>query len=230
MTDSPGILALWNDCAEEGVKEYERWYMAEHLPERVGVTGFRFGRRYLLVEGDRRYFTFYELDRPDILWSDEYLQRLGNPSAWTRRVMPNFQNTIRTACQQMASEGHAMGGYAVTIRLKGMLLSPQEIEAEFNDKFLPSLLGAQGVCHAHLWIAADNQTPSKTAETDMRGEDEMLSWAIIVETVHEEDALQLVRNDNFVGKISRLASGGIPEIGVYRLIAVLTEEMMRVET
>tara|TARA_B100000676_G_scaffold309918_1_gene374914 strand:+ start:1831 stop:2523 length:693 start_codon:yes stop_codon:yes gene_type:complete len=230
MTDSPGILALWNDCADEGIMEYERWYMAEHLPERVGVTGFRFGRRYVLVEGDRRFFTFYELDRPDVLWSDEYLQCLGNPSAWTQRVMPNFQNTIRTACRRAASEGHAMGGYAVTIRLRGMLPSPQEIEAEFKDKILPRLFGARGVCHAHLWIASDNQTPSKTAETNLRGEDEMLSWAIIVETVHEEDASQLVRNDNFVGKISQLASGEIPKIGVYRLIAVLTEEMMRVES
>ena len=83
MTNDPGILALWNDCAEEGMADYERWYMAQHLPERDGVTGFRFGRRYVRVEGDRRYFTYYELDRPEVLWSDEYLERLGNPTDWT---------------------------------------------------------------------------------------------------------------------------------------------------
>ena len=31
----------------------------------------------------------------------------------------------------------------------------------------------------------------------MRGEDEMLSWAVIAETVHAEDALQLSKNENF---------------------------------
>ena len=40
MTNDPGILALWNDCAEEGMADYERWYMAQHLPERVGATDF----------------------------------------------------------------------------------------------------------------------------------------------------------------------------------------------
>lgn len=230
MTDSPGILTLWNDCVEEGITEYERWYMAEHLPERVGVTGFRFGRRYLRVEGDRRYFTFYELDRPDVLWSDEYLKCLGNPSEWTQSVMPNFQNTIRTACRRAASVGHAMGGHVVTMRFTGMPLLSQETEVEFEECFLPKLLDAQGVCHVHLWIATDDQTPSKTAETNMRGEDEMLSWAIIAETVHEEDALRISRNEKFVGEVSRIASGGMPEIGVYQLIAVLTEEMMRTKT
>ena len=113
MTNDPGILALWNDCAEEGMADYECWYMAQHLPERVGVAGFRFGRRYVRVEGDRRYFTFYELDRPEVLWSDEYLERVGNPTDWTQQVMPNFRNTIRTACRLVASDGHAMGGHAV---------------------------------------------------------------------------------------------------------------------
>ena len=64
----------------------------------------------------------------------------------------------------------------------------------------------------------------------MRGEDEILSWAIIAETVHEEDALRISRNEKFVGEVSQLASGGMPEIGVYQLSAVLTEEMMRTKT
>ena len=227
MTNDPGILALWNDCAEEGMADYERWYMAQHLPERVGATGFRFGRRYVRVEGDRRYFTFYELDRPEVLWSDEYLERLGNPTDWTQQVMPNFRNTIRTACRLAASDGHAMGGHAVTIRFMGGPPASQEIEAGFKEYLLPRLLDAKGVCHAHLWVATDDQTPSKTAETDMRGEDEMLSWAVIAETVHAEDALQLSKNENFIGEVSHLASGSMPEVGVYQLIAVLSDEMMQ---
>ena len=91
--------------------DYERWYMAQHLPERVGATGFRFGRRYVRMEGDRRYFTFYELDRPEVLWSDEYLERLGNPTDWTQQVMPNFRNTIRTAACRLAVFGRSRNGW-----------------------------------------------------------------------------------------------------------------------
>ena len=61
----------------------------------------------------------------------------------------------------------------------------------------------------------------------MRGEDEMLSWAVIAETVHAEDALQLSKNEIFIGEVSHLGSGGMPEVGVYQLIAVLSDEMMQ---
>ena len=87
MNKRKGVLALWNDCEETGEQEYERWYMAQHLPERLGVPGFRFGRLYVRLSGDRKYFTFYETDNPDILWSPEYMQRLGNPTDWTQRGM-----------------------------------------------------------------------------------------------------------------------------------------------
>ena len=123
-----------------------------------------------------------------------------------------------------------MGGHAVTIRFAGTPLLSQETEAEFKKIFLPKLLDAQGVCHVHLWIATDDQTPSKTAETNIRGEDEMLSWAIIAETVHKEDALRISKNEKFFREVSRLASVGMPEVGVYQLIAVLTEQMMLTET
>ena len=46
-----GILAVWNDCAPEGLAHFERWYNREHLQERVAVPGFRRGRRYEAVAG-----------------------------------------------------------------------------------------------------------------------------------------------------------------------------------
>ena len=109
MTGQPGILALWNDCAEAGETEYERWYMTQHLPERIGVPGFRFGRRYLRLEGDRKYFTFYETDTPDVLWSPEYMQRLGNPTDWTQRVMQDFRNHDKDGLSQGVIGGYRHG-------------------------------------------------------------------------------------------------------------------------
>ena len=71
--------------------------------------------------------------------SDEYLERLGNPTDWTQQVMPNFRNTIRT-CRLAAPDGHAMGGHAVTIRFMGGPPASQEIEAGFKEYLLPRLL------------------------------------------------------------------------------------------
>ena len=35
-----GILAVRNNCDAAIAAEYERWYVGEHLPERVSVDGF----------------------------------------------------------------------------------------------------------------------------------------------------------------------------------------------
>ena len=103
-----GILAIWNDCAPEGEAHYERWYKSEHMQERVGVAGFRFGRRYERSSGgDRRFFTFYEVESPDVLSSRAYVERLENPTPWTTESMKYFRNMVRTVCDLRAAAGRA---------------------------------------------------------------------------------------------------------------------------
>ena len=102
----PGILAIWNDIEPEGYEHFERWYNREHLQERVGVSGFRFGRRYEAVSGgDRRFFAFYEVDSPEVLTSPAYMQRLENPTPWTQKSMTSFRNMVRTVCDLRRSAG-----------------------------------------------------------------------------------------------------------------------------
>lgn len=229
MTDQPGILALWNDCAPEGEADYERWYMADHLPERVGIPGFRFGRRYRRVEGDRTYFTFYETDSPSVLWSPVYLERLQNPTSWTQRVMPSFRNTIRTVCRRAASRGTALGGHVATFRAMAEDTPGPDVEAELRRSILPDLLARDGVCHVHLWIATRQQTPSKTVETDIRGADEMLSWAVVVETTSEVAARAMGADARLRARIEQLAPSGQPAAGCYRLICHSSQVMMTVD-
>jgi hypothetical protein len=226
MKNEPGILALWNDCAPNGEAEYERWYMGQHLPERVGVPGFRFGRRYTRVEGGPKFFTFYELDAPDVLWSPKYLERLGNPTDWTQRVMLDFRNTVRTACRKAGSAGTALGGHVVTFRFMGPNVPGVNLADAVKSELLPALLARDGISQAHLWIAAEEQTPANTAETDLRGEDELMSWAVIVETTRIEEATALARDDAFVARLGELYPANDPIVGTYQLMAILTSRMM----
>ncbi|MGI9425376.1 MAG: hypothetical protein ACR2PA_19445, partial [Hyphomicrobiaceae bacterium] len=79
-----GILAIWYDCAAGHEETFEHWYQSEHLIERVSVPGFRYGRRYEgIADGYRQYFTFYETDRPDVLTSQAYIDRLNDPTPLT---------------------------------------------------------------------------------------------------------------------------------------------------
>ena len=69
-----GILALWNDCSTGQRELYETWYQTEHLHDRVSIAGFRLGRRHESVGSEPRFFTYYETDSDDILFSPTYLE------------------------------------------------------------------------------------------------------------------------------------------------------------
>src|SRR5664279_815718 len=74
MTGTPGILAIWNDCAAGHEAEFEAWFQGEHLLERLAVPGFLFGRRHQAISGSSGYFAFYLVEQPVVLTSKPYLE------------------------------------------------------------------------------------------------------------------------------------------------------------
>jgi hypothetical protein len=111
------VLAIWSDADPEHEDEFNRWYTHQHLPERVCVPGFRRGRRYRKDgPGALRYFTLYETDNAGVLASQPYLDRLNDPTEWTRKVMPYFTGGGRRAVMTVTSTaGAGAGGAAATI-------------------------------------------------------------------------------------------------------------------
>ena len=49
MLAGEAVIATWNGITPEGRDEFYAWHIQEHIPERVGIPGFRRGRRYLAV-------------------------------------------------------------------------------------------------------------------------------------------------------------------------------------
>ena len=176
MTE-PGILAVWNDADPAGEAEYEEWYEAEHLPERVGVPGFRFGRRYrnLADQASPRYFTFYETDSLGVLASPDYLARLDDPTEWTRRMMPVFQGMHRTACALRVRVGNELGAFAAVATLT---------EGDSAMERIPDLAAAKDVAMVQLWQADPETTGVDAKEMAYReGEDSMAEWVLFVGAV-----------------------------------------------
>lgn len=211
-----GILAIWNGCAPEGEAEYERWYMREHLSERVGVPGFRFGRRYEALSAALKYFTFYETKSPEVLASAAYITRLGNPTAWTRRVMPSFRDMNRTVCRKMVSFGdESIGGHAVTVRFAARPNATQT--AWLGQTLLDEIRACPGVVAGQLWIAVDLEVPALAAETGLRGRlDDSIGAALMVETSWVDEAMQLETHLHDLP--SRSGVAGEVEIGSYRFL------------
>ncbi|MDP6565344.1 MAG: hypothetical protein QF578_11010 [Alphaproteobacteria bacterium] len=218
----PGILAIWNDCAPEGRADYERWYMAQHLPERVTVPGFRFGRRYQAIEATSQYFTYYETDSAAVLASPPYLERLENPTPWTRRVMPHFRDTSRTICRLAASVGSMQGSHVLAIHASAPAAPGAEFEDSVAGTILPNLEETADVCRGQFWIAAPGEAPAAVAEAEMRGQpDRQIAWALVVETSRPESARALAADGSLPEALTKAGAG--PEIsrGLYRLLCFL---------
>ena len=82
MTD--GVMAVWGDVAPAAEAEFNEWYFRQHVPERVGVAGWRVGRRFKKIgRGKHRYLAVYDVDGPDSFAHPLYRQSLDNPTEWT---------------------------------------------------------------------------------------------------------------------------------------------------
>lgn len=199
-----GVLAIWNDCKPGAEADYEAWYKAEHLPERLGVPGFLTGRRYQAIKGSApEYFTFYTLTSPEVISSALYRRRVENPTPDTTRIMTDvFLNMNRTVCRVVETAGRGHGAFAVTLALSDGLAA-QGVASD--------MAASAGVQRAELWEAVD-LGEAVSREQSIRGADDSIGACLLVETLREADALQVA---------SRLSSDLKIDAGVYRLLCEL---------
>lgn len=199
-----GVLAIWNGITPEAEAAFVAWHVREHIPERVGVTGFLRGRRYVAVEADPKYFNFYETVSPSVLTSPEYVARLNAPTAWTQEVVAQFRDTSRTVCDVLVSVGRGEAGSIETIRLR-----PEQVESfaqRLEHGFLRPLVDASGIVAAHLLRGRADDSSDGTAEKSLRSQpDEIADWIVLVEAV-DIASLRLARQHG--GSDTALAHAG----------------------
>jgi hypothetical protein len=210
-----GILSIWNDMDVEHQDFYEQWYMNEHFPERLGVPGFRRGRRYEAVEADRKYFSFYELDSPDVLFSEAYLSRLNAPTAWTQRIMSVWKGMFRTVCERLERQGRALGGSVVVARWE----VPAALKPGTAGRIREGIADPSVVA-VDVWRASERQNAA-TQESQKRGTlDRMITAAVVVEATRLANAAKVVKL--LPGMLSDLPAPS--SIGLYQLIAIQDSE------
>ena len=214
---SLGILALWNDCSAGQRELYETWYQTEHLHDRVSITGFRLGRRHESVGGGPRFFTYYETDSVDILFSRTYLEQLDNPSPLTREVMKGvFTDVSRTVCTCVRRVGESRGSLVITARsVSGRPLA--ELSA-----LVDSVGQNSGVLRAELWVRTQSRSDEKKedalrGEEQIRGPDSHIESCLVAHTVMMQSAQEVANS---------LEQSGRPDdsIGIYRFLCELHHE------
>ena len=170
-----GALLAWYDVDPAMRDEHDRWYLHEHMPERMGVPGFLRARRY--GEG-RRVFVIYETADLDVLTSPAYLARLNAPTAATQRLAHTATGAVRIVAIPVVSYGSGCGGWVTTTHLRDVrdpdrlaLPAKRALEQE------PSLIAV------HLFRAAEEVTARKmsTVEAGVAPQSGQIPWALVVE-------------------------------------------------
>ena len=192
-------VAMWWDVAPEMQAEWQDWHTHEHMPERLAIPGFRRGSRW--VSGTS-YFVLYELDAPATLTGPAYLERLNNPTPWSRKMMPHHLNVVRSLCEVRASFGRGVAQMLATLRV------PVAADA------LSALPARKGLSAAHLLEARSTAGMAQTEEQKLRGGiDPQASWVALVGG-YDADAVARA-----AAEIAPAAAAGL-----YRLSFCLTAE------
>jgi hypothetical protein len=190
-----GVLAIWNNVTPGTEKEFVRWHVREHIPERVRIPGFLRARRYVGSTSRLKYFNFYETETVDVLQSPAYQARLDRPTEWTRKVVKEFRDTSRTACVVRASVGLGTGACVETIQLRARPDVSADTFVQALRPVLAQVQASENVVAAHLLEGRHDTSKVKAAEKALMAEpDRLADWIILTETL-TADAAKALRKE-----------------------------------
>jgi hypothetical protein len=190
-------VTIWCDVAADARAEFDDWHAHEHMPERLSIPGFLRGSRWVSADGGS-YFMLYEAKDEATITGGAYLERLNDPTPWSRRMMPHHRNMARSLCRVVAGEGTGLGGAMLTLRLPA--------DPSFS---VAGLASRKGLVAAGLLENIARPDAPQTTEQKIRGGDAAADWILLV-TGYDGEAVADV--------VSTLPKG---TAGLYRLAQVL---------
>ncbi|MEK7361217.1 MAG: hypothetical protein AAB133_03965 [Pseudomonadota bacterium] len=154
-----GLLLTMTEPPLQMEEEFNAWYDSEHLPERLAIPGFSSARRWVdrqAAAGSGKYLATYELDRPQVLQTPEYLAHVGdNFTPWSKRCLSRCVLFRRWACAQILP-GDAPPDPAARTLFVACGDVAAEHEAEFNKWYdtehIPQLAAVPGVLRARRFF------------------------------------------------------------------------------
>lgn len=182
-------IAIWSEIDAGMLEAHDAWHCVEHFPERMAIPGFLRGRRTAAVDPatPAQRFIFYEIESIATATSPAYLERLNNPTPWSRKIMA-ASRLNRTLCRIVASEGFGVGGHLLALRVAA--------GAERLAARIPAIARAPGIVGAHLLQKNAEAARPLTAEEKLRhgGVDASAEGIVIVEA-YAAKALDQVKLD-----------------------------------
>jgi len=202
-----GLLAIWNNANKKFLNEYEEWYNNEHLYERLSIPDINIARRFVSLKSNYNYFTSYEATTPKTFFSNEYINKLNNPTKKTKFVMEFvFKDMSRTVFERKGINGSIRGAFCLIIAIKDKLKKEVLIEYEKNNRC------QEQVC-SEIWLAREIKDFVTSKEESLRGKDNKFESCLYIEFCNE--------NDSIISMKKAKKNFKDAEIGTYKLISYL---------
>ena len=220
------VVAIWHDIVPEGLDEFYDWHHREHMPERLGIQGFRRGRRYVRSGGDgQEFFNLYEVDCFEVLVGQDYLNRLNAPTPWTKRAVQHFRGVTRGLCRVAGSSGLGQGGTIATLRIAADAGRDEDLRTYLVRQAMPDLLARTGILGVHLGCTDDSGSRIETAEKTARSNPtDIPSWILLVEGISQDRLVDAMRAPLAPEILRAHGADAAPLVGIY------THEATRLKT
>ncbi|EDP64480.1 hypothetical protein BAL199_27021 [alpha proteobacterium BAL199] len=217
------VMAVWGDADPAVEAEFAEWYHREHVPERVGLPGWRSGRRYRRVDrGRHRYLALYEVDSLASFDDPIYRHTLDHPTDWTKRMMPGFRNFVRATCRVRLVAGEVSGGYLASIRYAPSDAMREPIARWLGGDVLHGLRDRAGITRVQFWEADLTRSLAPTAEQSMRsGSDGRAPFTAVIEGTDRSAVDDALREGEIVTGLAERGATEV-EVGVYQLMFALS--------
>ena len=213
-------MLLSFDIVQEQIAEHDDWHTHEHFPERLSIPGFLRGSRWVAQEGGPRYFVMYEVESLDILASPEYLERLNNPTPWTKKMMAHYRGMTRGLCDVAASSGVGLGQAVLLIRFKPGPGNDESLKQWMLEDLLPGLPSKPGLIGAHFFQGG--MAAAMTNEQRIRGKDAPVDCALVV-AGYDMQALDTLRSTGLGPQALEARGATGISAGIHQLAYTLTK-------
>lgn len=216
------ILALWLDVEPESRAECDDWYIREHIPDRVGLPGFRRARRYKAVKGAPEYLAIYEAETAESMLGAGYIGLLGNVNERSLRMRAAFRNVVRSTFRVTATLGLGEGALIATLRFSPAPGAHSRLREWLTGSLMPELATRRCIVGVHLWecdpsIRARMDEHRKTGHADAQAD-----WVLLFEATQPEEidaATQIVLTP---GILARHGASAGEQYGVYGFLYGVT--------
>ncbi|MFH1953744.1 MAG: hypothetical protein ABIL06_19265 [Pseudomonadota bacterium] len=169
VNNAQGMLAFWIDIDEDYVLRFQEWHNFEHMAERINIPGILVGRRYRGFDDAPMFFISYETTESAVFGMQPYMERINNPTSWTREALSHFNNNIRNTYRLLACSGRQAPQEAPYVLIWRFNIINEETVEWFGSKLLPDLQTLPGVFRTRFFEVDEEISNIKTTERAIYG-------------------------------------------------------------